>query len=161
MKKLLSLFLSFLYVIQINSVLIGDVFAVSSLDISSIKINGNVVTTSYSLVPGSVFGVDVAGTNNAGVDAKEVYLTLTFSNNGDFSYDGISNRARISLANTTSPVPSSAYSSTTGFSYQITTPTTLTVPSAKKMDFIRISTAYNSGFTLSSSASSYTYTLSA
>lgn len=161
MKKLLSLFLSFLYVIQINSVLIGDVFAVSSLDISSIKINGNVVTTSYSLVPWSVFWVDVAWTNNAWVDAKEVYLTLTFSNNWDFSYDWISNRARISLANTTSPVPSSAYSSTTWFSYQITTPTTLTVPSTKKMDFIRISTAYNSWFTLSSSASSYTYTLSA
>ena len=154
LRRFLAFVLAFALVFQSTYIRLYADFTISSL-----KVN-NVVASSYSFAPGATFSMDMASTNTLTESGQHVFANINFSNNNGFSYAGIDQRARINTTYTTSPIPSSAYSTGAGFSYELTTSGLPQVGPSQTISMTRSSNNYNA-FTVSPSISTYANNVSA
>lgn len=155
MKKFLSL---------LNVVLIlfysvwTDQFLVSaSFEITTFAIK-NVDTPTYSFNPGDRFSMDIKTSNTLTEAIKQTFVKVNFGNNAGFSYDGIDQRTRINNVVITSPVPSSAYTTSSGLSFEVTTAGTPQITAGTLFDFSRSSNSHT-GFSVNPNISTYANSL--
>lgn len=151
MKKFLSLLNIVLLVF--SSVWTDQFLVYASFEISTFTIK-NVAAATYSFNPGDRFSIDLKTSNTLSEAIKQTYVKLSFGNNAGFSYAGIDERTRINNVVITNPVPSNAYNSTTGLSFEITNGSTTQIGAGVLFDFSRGSNSHT-GFVVASNISTY------
>ena len=155
MRRILALYLLLTYLFNI----INITNVRSFYEPDSFLVN-NVLSWPYSFNPWASFSIDYKTTNNSWEDIKEVFWKMNFSNNSWFTYNWVDQRTRINSTAIINPIPSSAFNSTTWFSYEITDPSNLTIANWTLFDITRSSNNYNA-FTISQNITTYENTLTA
>lgn len=155
MKKFLSV-LNILFLF-FSSVWTDQFLVFADFEISTFFIK-NINNPTYGFNPGDGFNIDMKTSNTLSESIKQVYIKANFGNNAGFSYNGVGQRTRIANVVITNPVPSSAYSTSNGLSYEITNGTTTQIAPAALFEFSRVLST-STGFTVSPNISTYANTL--
>lgn len=160
MRKFLSVISLFLLLIQNTYIGILNTYAASSIDIWLLAIYNSAWISSLSYNPWDWFSLNIQATNNVWVDIKNLYSNFNFSNNADFSYNWTNFKSFINFQTSINPIPASAYNSTTGFSYELTTPAFPILANTKKA-ILSYATATATGFLINPNISTYQNTITA
>lgn len=160
MRKFLSVISLFLLLIQNTYIGILNTYAASSIDIWLLAIYNSAWISSLSYNPWDWFSLNIQATNNVWVDIKNLYSNFNFSNNADFSYNWTNFKSFINFQTSINPIPASAYNSTTGFSYELTTPAFPILANTKKA-ILSYATATATGFLINPNISTYQNSITA
>lgn len=148
MKRLLSLFILCIYFSNLFFPFISFSYFSWILKIRNIE------SSSHSYNPLGTFSIDFDSTNDLWEDLKEVFFKMDFGNNSWFTYNWVDQRTRIWTTVITSPVPSSAYNSSSWLEFEVTNSSNLTITNWTQIRFSRSSNNYNA-FTINENISTY------
>lgn len=154
-RKSLSTVVAILLILQHFTFL---TFAAGDFAIINLNMRGNAVST-YAGNPGTTFSLGAGSSNNLAEPIQSVFLSIDFGNNAGFSYQGVDQRARINSVAITNPIPSSAWSSATGFNAEITSAGTPQIGAGVSFDMIRATASNHAGFLIASDIATYENTL--
>ncbi len=105
------------------------------------------------LQPWEKFEIEVLGQNNLWFDLENVYINIDFENNQNFNYEWINHKSRINSDVTADLIPSSAYSWSSWFAWEITN---ISNPVVQDWQFPNIEPDWsNNWFKVKQSASTY------